>query len=267
MSRSLFCWDMAGGRGAASPSFFAIRWSWDGCTARASGCFRRTGWRTSDSGAGSPGTWRISPCPRPAAAPASRWPARGSSPHIGRSRCSPPPGGGGTSSGSFRCRGAARTTPRETRGHGGHPAVGMALTDPADGRVNVRLRGFGESRHLLRGGEVEDGSPGVRHPDGVEGVDGPAPDRLARHAVGGPRRCAVGGKEAEVIGMEIGLREELLDDAGEAPEIGGGHNADGIIRKGSFAAPEAVHQGYRILPQGRRQPVGHVLAVPGGGKI
>ena len=157
---------------------------------------------------------------------------------------------------------------REKRGGtGGHPAVGMARTDPADGRVNVRLRGFGESRHLLRGGEVEDGSPGVRHPDGVEGVDGPAPDRPARHAAGGPRRCAVGDKEAEVAGMETGLREELLDDAGKAPEIGGRHDAEDVVREGGLAAPKAVHQGYRILPQGRRQPVGHVLAVPGGGKI
>ena len=143
----------------------------------------------------------------------------------------------------------------------------MALADPADGRVNVRLRGFGERCHLLRGGEVEDGSPGVRHPDGVEGVDGPALDRLARHTAGGTRRCAVGGKEAEVAGMEIGLREELLDDAGKAPEIGGRHDADSIIRKGGLAAPKAVHHGQRFLSQGRRQSTSHILAVSGGGEI
>ena len=67
--------------------------------------------------------------------------------------------------------------------------------------------------------------------------------------------------------MEIRFFEELLHDAGKAPEVCGGDNADRIIRESIHTVSDAVHDGHHFLPEGRRESGGNVFAISGSGKI
>ena len=119
--------------------------------------------------------------------------------------------------------------------------IGMAFADLADRRVDLCFRRLGKRCHLLGRGEIKDRRPCVRHPHGAERIDLLPANRFACHGVGRSRRCAVGGNEIEVIRMEIRFFEELLHDAGKAPEVCGGDNADRVIRESVHAVVHAVY--------------------------
>lgn len=90
--------------------------------------------------------------------------------------------------------------------------------------------------------EVEDGCPGIRHPDAEGGIQRDLtfsqdfPGEISNLSCGG----SVGGYEIHIVSMgNLYLAEEFLDKGGQTPEMGGTYDANAF---------SLLQQGGELLP-------------------
>lgn len=141
--------------------------------------------------------------------------------------------------------------------------VGVPRFDAADDAVYGRFGGLGIFFYLFRRGKVKDRRPGIGHPDSIVRIDFAAAYGFAGHVSGCAGRCAIGGDKIQVTRLKRGLFQKLLDNAWQAPIIGGRDHADGLILEGITVFPDAVYNGKHFLIGSLRKAGCNILAISG----
>ena len=165
-------------------------------------------------------------------------------------------------------------------GSGGRVPAAVVVTqalgpDGPGGLVDILLRRVQTGLRLLRANNLEHGHVIAHHGDAELGGQGQPlllqqPCQLVRRAAGA---APAGHHRIDIlipIARQLQLLHKKAENAGQAPEVDGEHEADALLPGyvvAVAAAADGVPEEHRPVAGGGGDALGGVLAVAGGGKV